>query len=491
MTDFTSYPIRSGYFAPQRFEADVTECDVIGRIPADMNGAFVRVGGDWLYPSKYRDDSVFNEDGYVSMFRFKNGRVAYKGRWVRTERFVNNKKAEKQLYGYYRNPFTDDPSVRDPDKPYRRTTSNTAPLVHAGKLFATKEDGLPTELNPATLETIAPYDYRGKYKSQTFTAHAKTDPVSGELITYGYQATGLCSRDLFVYIIGRQGDIKREIRLQVPYVSMVHDIAITQKHIVIPVFGYVSSMERLKEGKIHWAWDSTQPSYVGILPRDGEAKDVRWFKGPERATIHTFNARTEGNKVIMEAPIFDSNPFPFFPNIDGSRWNPEKGRATIRRQTFDLDSSKDTFTEEVLFQTKVVDLSRVDTRYLSLPSRYGFCHYADATRPLDEARTGLTRGRAANCYGRFDFATGAVSSYFGGETHTLQECCFVPRGKQGAEGDGYLIGVANNIAEARSELIIADAQNLEAGDIARVILPFRSNVQVHGIWADETDLRLG
>ncbi len=40
----------------------------------------------------------------------------------------------------------------------------------------------------------------------------------------------------------------------------------------------------------------------------------------------------------------------------------------------------------------------------------------------------------------------------------------------------------------RSELIIADAQNLEAGDIARVILPFRSTAQVHGTWIDQHEL---
>jgi carotenoid cleavage dioxygenase-like enzyme len=40
----------------------------------------------------------------------------------------------------------------------------------------------------------------------------------------------------------------------------------------------------------------------------------------------------------------------------------------------------------------------------------------------------------------------------------------------------------------RSELIIADAQHLEAGDIARVILPFRASSQVHGIWVDEDQL---
>ena len=49
------------------------------------------------------------------------------------------REAGRQLYGYYRNPFTDDPAVRDPAHPNRRTVANTAPVVHGGKLFALKE----------------------------------------------------------------------------------------------------------------------------------------------------------------------------------------------------------------------------------------------------------------------------------------------------------------------------------------------------------------
>ena len=87
-----------------------------------------------------------------------------------------------------------------------------------------------------------------------------------------------------------------------------------------------------------------------------------------------------------------------------------------------------------------------------------------------------------NCYGRFDLRTGAKSAYFAGESHSLNEPVFVPRRTGSPEGDGYLIGVANNLAEMRSELVIADAMHLEAGDIGRVILPFRLGPQVHGNW---------
>jgi carotenoid cleavage dioxygenase-like enzyme len=89
-------------------------------------------------------------DGYVSMFRFKNGKVHYRGKWVRTEKFNKEREAGRVLYGYYRNPYTDDPSVRDIQNPQRRTVSNTATLVHARKLFTLKEDGLPHQIHPDT-----------------------------------------------------------------------------------------------------------------------------------------------------------------------------------------------------------------------------------------------------------------------------------------------------------------------------------------------------
>jgi carotenoid cleavage dioxygenase-like enzyme len=480
-------PARNPFYA-SRFEADVYECEVIGKVPEDLDGSFIRVGGEWYYPPKFKDDAALNSDGYISQFTFRKGKVDYKGRWVHTPRFVANREAQRQLYGYYRNPYTDDPKVSDPSRPNQRTVANTSPLVHGGRLFALKEDGLPIRIDPRTLETLGPWDFEGKWKSETFTAHPRIDPVTGEMIALGYEATGLASDDVFVYTIDRSGQVKREVRLKAPYVSVMHDMAITQKHILMPFGGYVTSLDRLKAGKIHWGWDSTKPSYIGVLPRDGDAKDVRWFKGPERCMMHVFNASSEGNKITLYAPFYESNFFPFFPPVDGTPWDPSKARAYVRRITIDLSKRSDTWKEEILWDFPVVDLGRIDPRFTSLPARYGYTGFNDPKRPFDERRAGTSRQRVTNCYGRFDFTTGKLNSYFAGETHSLQECQFIPRNDRAEEGEGYLVGVATNLAENRSELIIADAQRLEEGDIARVILPFRAASQVHGIWASSREL---
>lgn len=493
-----------GFNQPMRFEADVYDCEVIGKIPSDLLGAYVMVGPMWYFPQRYAGDGAVNGDGYISMFRFKNGLVDFKSRWVKTLRWENDRKAHRQLYGMYRNPFTDDPSIREETlaRPYLRTTANTHTLAFAGKLFAVKEDALPYEMNPRTLDTIGPSDFHREYDSQTFSAHNKIDPVTGELLAYGYEATGLCSPDLWVYTLNKAGHVTRRWRLKVPQVSMIHDMAATQKHFIFPFGPYVTSLEWLKAGNCHWGWDPSKPSMIGILPRDGDAKDVRWFRGKTRAMIHIVNAKTEGDIVTLYAAHVDGafQPFiPYFKSVDGS---PLKGTgALFRKYTFDLSSSRDTYEEEVLWDTPVADIARIDTRFMTLPNRYTFSGYNDSTKPFGLPGGGALRNFVQNSYCRFDLLAGkTVDSYFAGPTHSLGESCFVPRSGRGtyavpgagepSEADGYLIGEASNFAEMRSELVIADAQHLKDGDVARVILPFRTT-GLHGLWIGDDEVDFG
>jgi carotenoid cleavage dioxygenase-like enzyme len=404
---------------------------------------------------------------------------------VRTERFEAQRKARRQLYGYYRNPYTDDESVRDIDNPNRRTTANTTPVVIGGKLFATKEDGLPYAIDPNTLETIGPDDFDGMWQSQTFTAHPKRDPATGESIAFGYEATGRASRDTFLYIIDKDGRITREIRFEVPYTSMIHDIAITPNYVIIPGSSMVTSEERLVEGKKHWGWDRTRPSYYGIVPRDGS--EIRWFHGPERSIVHTANAWEEDGKVVLDLPLADGNTWPFFEDIGGDAFMMHPN--SIRRMTFDLGSNSDRPIEQRLFDQEVTSFTRIDERWTGQKNRYIYVQFADRTKPfLPSLPADQGRSQPVNSIGRFDLTTGEMLSFYAGEAHVVQEPTFVPRRGSSAEGDGYLLATVHNLEERRAELVILDA--VEMRELARVILPFRNAQQVHGTWANDDELPL-
>jgi carotenoid cleavage dioxygenase len=380
--------------------------------------------------------------------------------------------------------------VRDPAHPNRRTVANTAPLVHNGKLFALKEDGLPHRIDPNTLETLGTWDFNGGWKSQTFTAHPKLDPVSGDMIAYGNEAEGLASDALWIYRIGGDGTVRQEVRTRVPYVSVMHDMAITQKHLIFPFAGYVTSAERLANGQVHWGWDKTKPSCIGVLPRDGDARDMRWFEGPLRCMMHTFNAHDEGDKVVLYAPFYDGqllsvlSPMSMAP---GSR--PELARS-FRAQ----DHARHVFTKWRMDPRRssgrpsISDLGKVDPRVLSLETRYPLYLVHRSDRPFDRNRApGLSRPPVKQLR-RFDLQTGEVESTSLDRPMACRKSRSPAQGRR--RGQRLPDGRGKQLCEQRSELVIMDAERLRDGDIARVILPFKLSSQVHGVWAAADELPL-
>lgn len=459
----------TGFNAPTRFEADVYDCEVWGKIPSDIEGNFYRMQCDFQYrPPQNEWPTGFNGDGHVSRFNFKDGNVNYRGRYVQTARLKAEREAHKRLYGVYRNRYTDDPSVANID----RSAANTHLYWHGGKLLALKEDSLPWAIDPHTLETEGRWDFYGKYTATTMSAHPKIDPVTGEMIAYGYEAKGDLTKDVAIYTMNKQGRIAHEIWTEAPYVGIMHDCAITQKYVLIPLIPRVTSLARLKAGEPMWEWNGDMPTYVLVVPRDGSSKDVRWFRGPARNTLHFLNATDhKDGKITMELPTSSG----------------ERDPSQIRRWTFDMKSKKDTFEEEVVSTANGV-LARMDDRYLSLPYQYCYVGNRDPNLPFDKTRAGNMGGFVTNQYQRVDVNTRATSSYFVGPVQSLQESCFVPRKGSKGEGDGYLLGIASNYESLSSDLVIVDAQRMEEGAVATVKLPFRLRGGTHTNWYASAEL---
>jgi carotenoid cleavage dioxygenase-like enzyme len=383
---------------------------------------------------------------------------------------MTERKARKRLFGVYRNRFTDDPSVAN----INRSAANTHTYWHGGKLFALKEDSLPYTVDPHTLETLGDWNFNGKYTAKTMSAHPKIDPVSGEMIAYGYEAKGDLTKDIAVYTMNPQGEVVKEVWLTSPYLGIIHDIAITQKHVIIPVIARTTSLERLKSGEPMWQWDGSLPTMVGILPRDGEAKDVRWYKGPARNTLHFLNATDRGRKVTMELPTSSG----------------ERDPSQIRRWTFDLKSKKDAFEEEVVSVTPGI-LPRMDDRFLSVDYRYAYLSSRDPSAQPDLKRAPAMARMgpfASNVIQRLDVRTGEIKQCAVEPVYALQEACFVPRTGAKSEGDGYVMVIGSNYESTSSDLLIADAQKLEQGIIATVKLPFRLRSGTHTNWYPQSVL---
>ncbi len=474
-THFPDLPVYAGFDRPGRVEADIFELEIYGSLPRELAGAFYRVAPEPQFPPLLGEDIVINGDGMVGAFFFGDGHIDFKSRYVRTEKFELERAARRSLFGAYRNPFTDDTSVRGRN----RGTANTNVLLHGGRLLALKEDSPPVEMDPHTLETIGTWTDDGRITSRTVTAHPKIDPETGELVFFGYAAKGEATRDIAFYIADARGRVNREEWFQAPYAAEIHDFAVTREHIAFAILPTTSSLERLKAGGPHWLWDPTRESQIGIFERAAGVSTLRWFKGPPRWLYHYFNAYSAGSKVVIDACVSEAQTFPFmYPDTRGGAFDPAKAIPRITRWTFDLSGGDGRFEERTLW-TNYCEFPRIDDRVAMRRHRYGF---AIANDPARDFTGGGLFGPAFNTVVKYDFEAGAAATFALDSKATAQEPVFVPRHAGAAEGDGYLVLLVNRFDTMLNDLIVLDTRRIEAGPVATVKLPVRLRNGVHGNW---------
>jgi carotenoid cleavage dioxygenase len=462
------------YFSPLRAEVTVRDCEVEGGLPDDLNGGFYATGPDPQYPL-VPGNIPFDGEGHVRLFRIRNGRVDYRTRYALTERYVAQDEARKPLMPMYRNPDLDDPRV----KGLSRSTANTHVINHRNMILALKEDSPPTAMDLDTLETLEPvYTFDGELpRHQPFTAHPKVCPVTGNIVAFGYEARGFGSDVVAVFEIDKAGKKVWDADIQVPYVGLLHDFAVTENHIMFFVIPLAIDYEQMKRGGIHWSWQKDRKTYVGVLRRHGDGKDLQWVEGPARSGTHTMGAFEDGGKIYLDWEISASNPFPFIPQRDGSPWDPVAGTSIIHRLSLRLDGPNKSYGIEKLYPL-AMPLPRQDDRYNTMPYRYGFGACPDP---------GIAnRFEAGACYARVDHQTQRFKLWNAGRSVSLAEPVFAPKSPDAREGEGYLLGVAYNLDEdLRSDLVILDAEHVEDGPIAKVRLPVQASPQVHGYWVRE------
>lgn len=487
MAQFPKTPSFTGFNTPVRVEADIVDLDYDGVIPPELNGAFYRVQPDPQYPPLLGDDIAFGGDGMITRFHIHDGQCDFRQRWAKTDKWKVEHKAGKALFGAYRNPLTDDPSV----KGMIRSTANTNAWIYAGKLWAMKEDSPALIMNPVTMETEGFETFGGKMTGETFTAHPKIDPHTGNMVAIGYAASGLCTDDVTYYEVNPDGELVREIWFKVPYYCMMHDFGITEEYLVLHIVPSIGSWERLEQGLPHFGFDTTMPVYLGIIPRrDGVTDaDIRWFKRDNCFASHVLNAWQEGSKIHFIVPEAKNNMFPFFPDVHGAPFNGREAMSHLTDWVVDLESNSEDFDAIIPLTETASEFPRIDDRFTGLKTRYGWGLEMDMKRPV-ELKGGSAGGLLMNCLFLKDMETGAEQHWWCGPVSSLQEPCFIPRSEDGPEGDGWIVQICNRLEQHVSDLLIFDALDIEKGPVASIHIPVRMRFGLHGNWVDADKIGL-
>ncbi|GFF23662.1 hypothetical protein IFM61606_08901 [Aspergillus udagawae] len=191
--------------------------------------------------------------------------------------------------------------------------------------------------DPDTLDTIKYDAFGDQVKSNTFTAHHKVDPVTNELVVFGYEAKGLATLNIVTDALDAQGRNTEALWLESPGCDFIHGCAITINFIVLFIWPFETRMGRLKEGSHYWSWHYERPAFIVVPQRPG-APQSAW--------------ETEDGTIYEEGSRVHDNAFPFFPPKDGRMPSPDS-KADFVRWEFDL--SKPTSTT-ISHPTVVLDL---------------------------------------------------------------------------------------------------------------------------------------
>jgi carotenoid cleavage dioxygenase-like enzyme len=456
-------PYLDGNFAPVHTEITTDTLKVIGELPPDLSGMFVRNGPNpqWTPIGQYH---WFDGDGMLHGVRINNGKATYRNRYVRTRGWEIEHEAGKAIWTGLLEP----PQRDNPYGSYKNT-ANTALVWHAGQFLALWEGGAPHAIKLPELETIGEYTYNGKLISP-FTAHPKVDPVTGEMMFFGYSF----SPPYLQYgVVSAGGELLRTVPIDLPIPVMMHDFAITENYTIFMDLPLTFSTERMQRGEPLMMFERDRPSRFGILPRHGDNSNIRWFESPACYIFHTLNAYEEKDEVVLIACRMNSTTVLA---SEDSQGDPQGNIPHLHRWHFNLSSG--TVREEMLDDIPS-EFPRVNENLLGRKTEYGYAgRVAKSSMPLFD---GIVK---------YNLYNGTSQTHEFGQGRYGGEAVFVPRvsssqGETKGEDDGWLITFVYDHASESSELVVVDAQDVTSQPVARVLIPQRVPYGFHGAWVFE------
>ncbi|MFM6332000.1 MAG: carotenoid oxygenase family protein [Dolichospermum sp.] len=448
-------PYLQGNFAPINTEITTDTLEVIGELPPELSGMFVRNG-----PNPQRNPigqyHWFDGDGMLHGVQFNDGKATYKNRYVRTKGWNIEHEAGKAIWTGMLEP----PQL---DNPYgiSKNTANTALVWHNKQLLALWEGGAPHHISIPDLETIGEYTYNDQLVS-AFTAHPKVDSVTGEMMFFGY---GFRPPYLQYGIVSSQGELLSTVPIEIPMAVMMHDFAITENYTIFMDLPLTFSMERMQRGEPMLMFEKHRPSRFGIIPRHGDNSNIRWFECPSCYVFHTLNAYEVGDEVVLIACRMNST------NVlisNDTYSDPLEGIPFLHRWRFNLSTG--TVTEEQLDDVPG-EFPSVNENLLGRKTQYGYLgKIVSGQNPLFDGVI------------KYDFENGTSQTHEFGKNRYGGESVFVPSPNATAEDQGWLVTFVYDENSQRSELLVINAEDMTSEPIARVIIPQRVPYGFHGTW---------
>ena len=513
---------------------------ITGEIPSDLRGTLYRVGPGRCRVGATRYAHWFDGDGQIFAFAFgDDGRVSAGAKMVRTDRFVTQEGSGAPDRIAVRGAWTQASSPLQNLGRFPTNPGNTAPMAHAGKLFALCEGGGPIEIDRETLDTIGPHAFEGEKLPMGFSAHAKKDPRDGTLYTWGLAAPpaiGVVAAKIDV-----RGTVLKTAPLPLPpfAFTLIHDCAMSENYLAFivppwtlePGAGMVGALSGAASFGHAFEWRGDErgatlivlrKSDLGVVvgPREIHAMSTYHFAGAHED--HEGSEGSEGsekktlkiwvNELIGSRPNLEAR----FANMYDAEWAPD-GYNLLAEYAVNLEDgtleSRDLLVPRAsdadVEEAKKAEAAATRAARSSSSSKKSSAFAFDGQLPM-EFPVAAAAGDASGGSGppRFVYTLG-FSGRGGGYFDAVQrldvsnprgphharlmppgvfpsEVAFVPKRRKDEEKaekreeEGYLVYLEYDASRHASDVVVLDAGDVAGAEIARVALPFHVPHTFHG-----------
>lgn len=432
---------------------------ISGRLPADLQGSFYRNGPGRFELGGERYHHWFDGDGFAQRWTIAGGRVSHRGRFVETRRYLDETQAGQFLYPSFGTHVTRR-GFRDNDT---LNAANTNLLPFNGRVYALWEGGSATEVDPDTLAAVGLKTWREDLRAMPFSAHPKLDPQGG---MWNFGALPGSGR-IALYQIGSDGQVLRTGVIEVPRQAMVHDFAVSARHLIflVPPYDLQPGNSMSFAERHSWAGDgpSARPLRVVVVSKDSlTVRQV--FELPPQMVFHFGNAWEDGACTRFDVVLHAGDVLA------------ELGGLMAGERSASLQSRSEAVQVCLDYAAGQARTSRLfgPSEFPRVAPQVVGSRHRRLVLLGDGGQAVLSSVNVVNT------DTGKVDGYRFGAGWQVEEHVLVPRRHARSETDGYLVGVAQDLRKGVGVLTVFDAARVSAGPLALARLPYRTPHCFHG-----------
>ncbi len=435
-----------------------------GRWPDELRGRFYRNGPALYERGGERYHHWFDGDGMVQQYTLADGRVSHRGRLVRTSKLRAEQRAGRFLIDTLGTTIEGGLLGGGPDV---FNVANTNALEHAGKLLALWEGGSAYAMDPKDLSTQGPVTWRKDLQQVPFSAHPKVD-ASGELWNIGSFGS-----NLVVWHIDPMGRLVDVQLGESPYPGgMVHDMAITERHLVVPLPPIKFHFEQpVASGPRRFAMEAGQPLRILVMEK-ADIRRQRIFELPAEMVFHVGNAHDSADGRIVLSYVGAPDAWSLDQGaVAVMAARPASGGVpSLKIAALDMKSGR---SSSDAFALGNAEFPRIDPRRVGLSARWLLT--TSGWRVGADHQGGLRHGVQW-----LDTTSGRVQRFDYGEQIVAEEHIVVPKPGRRGELDAWLLGTTYDARRGATVLNLLDAAHIEDGPIAQAVLPYRLPLGFHG-----------